>query len=308
MGELFHQIDHSLEEFIRAQKMFFVGTAPLNATGHVNVSPKGLDTLRVLDPQTMAYLDYVGSGAETIAHLRENGRIVLMLCAFQGPPRIVRFHGRGSVFEPPDQEFIRLRGLFPAEPAGRAIVRISIGRIADSCGYGVPLYAFEGNRSQLSDWAARKGPRGLHDYQVKKNRVSIDGLQALRGPETHPSTKPDQPAGSDPLQCSFCRKFQSEVRKLIAGPAVMICDECVAVCVDILAAEVPQAAPKDAVEGQRWRANAAKLSGEADSDSCSLCGKSTFIREMLPIESRGSLCGECADAIEDALDHGRPAS
>jgi hypothetical protein len=184
MGKRFDRIDQSLEEFIRTQKMFFVATAPLNATGHINVSPKGLDTLRVLDSQTVAYLDYVGSGAETIAHLRENGRIVLMLCAFQGAPRIVRFHGRGSVFEPKDEEFIRLRGLFPAEPAARAIVHISIDRIADSCGYGVPLYAFEGNRSQLSDWAARKGPRGLHEYQVLKNRISIDGLQALQWPET----------------------------------------------------------------------------------------------------------------------------
>jgi hypothetical protein len=140
----------------------------------------------------MAYLDYVGSGAETIAHLRENGRIVLMLCGFQGAPRIVRFHGRGSVFEPPDREFKRLRGLFPAEPAGRAIVHISVERIADSCGYGVPLYAFEGNRSQLPEWAARKGPQGLHEYQVLKNRISIDGLQALLGPET---TEPNKPAG-----------------------------------------------------------------------------------------------------------------
>jgi pyridoxamine 5'-phosphate oxidase-like protein len=184
MGTLFDRIDTSLETFIRAQQMFFVATAPLNASGHINVSPKGLDTLRVLDSQTLAYLDYVGSGAETIAHLKENERIVLMLCAFQGAPRIVRFHGRGSVFEPQDQEFNSLRGLFPAEPAGRAIIRMSIGRIADSCGFGVPLYAFEGHRSQLPAWAARKGPQGLHEYQEQKNRVSIDGLPALRWPET----------------------------------------------------------------------------------------------------------------------------
>ena len=182
MGKLFDHIDQSLQEFIRAQKMFFVATAPLDATGHINLSPKGLDTLRVLDPQTMAYLDYVGSGAETLAHLRENGRIVLMLCAFEGAPRIVRFHGHGSVFEPQDPEFDRLRGLFPAQPAARAIVHLSIDRIADSCGFGVPLYAFEGNRSQLPDWVARKGPQGLHEYQAEKNRTSIDGLRALRWP------------------------------------------------------------------------------------------------------------------------------
>jgi len=144
MGKVYDQIDAGLEEFIRTQQMFFVATAPLAATDHINLSPKGLDSLRVLGPRTVAYLDYVGSGAETIAHLRENERIVVMLCAFQGAPRIVRLPGRGEVLEPQDQEFIRLRALFPREPAGRAIVRISIGRIADSCGYGVPLYAFEG--------------------------------------------------------------------------------------------------------------------------------------------------------------------
>ena len=184
MGKVFDHIDQRLEEFIRAQRMFFVATAPLDAGGHVNVSPKGLDTLRVLDPQTIAYLDHVGSGAETIAHLRENGRIVLMLCAFQGAPRILRCYGRGTVIEPQDQEFNRLRSLFSAEPAGRSIIHIAIDRIADSCGFGVPLFAFEEHRSQIPDWAARKGPEGLREYQVQKNRKSIDGLQALRWPET----------------------------------------------------------------------------------------------------------------------------
>jgi hypothetical protein len=155
----------------------------LEATGHVNLSPKGLDTLRVLDPHTLAYLDYVGSGAETIAHLRENGRIVVMVCAFAGAPRIVRFHGRGEVFEPHDGTFHRLRGLFAPEPPARAIVRIAIRRIADSCGFGVPLLAFQGNRTQLGDWAARKGEEGLVQYQEEKNSVSIDGLPALRWPE-----------------------------------------------------------------------------------------------------------------------------
>ena len=180
MGKIYEQIDSTLETFIRAQHMFFVATAPLTANGHVNVSPKGLDTLRVLDPHTLAYLDYVGSGAETIAHLRENGRIVVMMCAFQGPPLIVRFHGRGEVLEPQDQEYQRLRGLFPAEPSGRAIIRIAIERISDSCGFGVPIQAFEKDRSQLPGWAARKGEQGLTEYQKEKNRSSIDGLPALR--------------------------------------------------------------------------------------------------------------------------------
>ena len=181
MGKIYEHIDQVLEAFIAAQQMFFVATAPLTASGHVNLSPKGLDTLRVLGPHTMAYLDYVGSGAETIAHLKENGRIVVMLCAFQGAPRIVRFHGRGDVLEPHDHEFNHLRASFPAEPAGRAIVRISIDRISDSCGYGVPLYGFEAHRSQLPAWAARKGTRGLIEYEEANNRVSIDGLPALRG-------------------------------------------------------------------------------------------------------------------------------
>jgi hypothetical protein len=183
MGKVYAEIDAALQGFIRAQHLFFVATAPLSAAAHINVSPKGLDTLRVIGPLTVAYLDYVGSGAETIAHLRENGRIVLMLCAFHGPPRIVRFHGRGEVLEPQDQGFEELRGLFPSGPAGRALIRISIDRIADSCGFGVPLYAFEGQRSQLPDWAERKGEDGILEYQQDKNRVSIDGLPALRWPE-----------------------------------------------------------------------------------------------------------------------------
>ena len=180
MGEIYEGIDAALERFIKAQQMFFVATAPLAADGHVNLSPKGLDTLRVLDPRTLAYLDYVGSGAETIAHLRENGRIVMMFCAFQGPPRIVRFHGRGEVLEPQDADFERLRPLFPAEPPGRTIVRVAVDRIAESCGYGVPRFGFEGQRTQLPAWSAHKGEQGLLEYQEKKNRVSIDGLPALR--------------------------------------------------------------------------------------------------------------------------------
>lgn len=183
MSKTYDRIDAALERFITAQRVFFVATAPLDANGHVNVSPKGLDSLRVLDAHTIAYLDYVGSGAETIAHLRENGRIVVMLCAFQGAPRTVRLHGRGEVLEPNDPDFRALRSRFPAEPAARAVIRIRVTRISDSCGYGVPLYAFERQRSQLADWASRKGEQGLADYQETKNRTSIDGLPALRWPD-----------------------------------------------------------------------------------------------------------------------------
>ena len=127
MSKTYDRIDAALERFITAQRVFFVATAPLDANGHVNVSPKGLDSLRVLDADTIAYLDYVGSGAETIAHLRENGRIVVMLCAFQGAPRIVRLHGRGEVLKPNDPDFRALRSRFPAEPAARAAPAFRIG-------------------------------------------------------------------------------------------------------------------------------------------------------------------------------------
>jgi Pyridoxamine 5'-phosphate oxidase len=179
MGKVYADIDTSLRSFIEAQHVFFVATAPLDRSGHVNVSPKGLDTLRVIGPHTVAYLDYVGSGAETIAHLRENGRIVIMLCAFAGPPKIVRLHGRGEAFEPQDSEYGQLRGLFPEFPSGRTVIRIAVDRISDSCGYGVPGYAYEGERTQLPNWAERKGSQGLADYQKEKNRMSVDNLPAL---------------------------------------------------------------------------------------------------------------------------------
>jgi len=179
MGKVYEEIDAGLRAFIEAQQMFFVATAPIDGAGHVNLSPKGLDALRVLTPRSFAYLDYVGSGAETIAHLKENGRIVLMFCAFQGPPKIVRFHGRGEVLEPMHPEYLRLRPMFPAVPSGRAIIIVSIHRISDSCGFGVPLYLYERQRSQLPDWAARKGEDGLRAYQAEKNRRSIDDLPAV---------------------------------------------------------------------------------------------------------------------------------
>jgi hypothetical protein len=128
MGKVYAEIDVNLRSFIEAQHVFFVSTAPLDKSGHVNVSPKGLDTLRVIGPQTVAYLDYVGSGAETIAHLRENGRIVIMLCAFEGPPKILRLHCKGEVFEPQDPEYRQLRGLFRrSHPVGRLSASRFIG-------------------------------------------------------------------------------------------------------------------------------------------------------------------------------------
>jgi hypothetical protein len=196
VGKVFDGIDQRLEAWIGAQSMFFVGSAPLDPDGHVNISPKGqIDALRVLDPHTVAYLDYVGSGAETIAHVRENSRIVIMFCAFAGPPRIVRLHGRGRVVPASDQEFDRLieRCAF-AEPgtpeARRAIVVVEIERVADSCGYGVPLMRYEGSRPHMELWAAKKvrigGPDALLDYQRQKNSESIDGLPAVDLPVVVP--------------------------------------------------------------------------------------------------------------------------
>jgi hypothetical protein len=178
MGKTYDEIDGRLRAFIEAQQMFFVATAP-DVAGHVNLSPKGLDTLRIVDPNTLIYLDYVGSGAETIAHLGQNRRITIMFCAFDGAPNILRIYGQGEALEPGDPGFERLRGMFPASPA-RAIIRISIERISDSCGFGVPRYSYEGQRDQLIVWADRKGEDGLRQYQRDKNATSIYGLPALK--------------------------------------------------------------------------------------------------------------------------------
>jgi hypothetical protein len=181
MGDTYPSIDGQLEAFLTAQHVFFVGTAPLAADGHVNLSPKGLDTFRVVDPYTVAYLDLTGSGIETVAHLRENGRIVFCFCAFEGPPRIVRLHGRGEVLEPTAPDFATLRPLFPAELDGvRSIIRVELRRIADSCGYAVPLMRWEGDRRQLVAWTAKKGPEGVAGYQATRNRRSLDGLPGLK--------------------------------------------------------------------------------------------------------------------------------
>jgi hypothetical protein len=181
MAKIFDAIDERLAAWIARQRMFFVGTAPSGDAGHVNVSPKGpIETLRLLDEHTVAYLDLVGSGAETIAHLRENGRIVVMLCSFDGPPRIVRLHGRGEVLEAGAIEFPEV-AVLPEQK--RTIIRVDVERIADSCGYGVPLMSYEGERPQSRAWAetklAKGGPAALDEYMAEKNAVSIDGLPAL---------------------------------------------------------------------------------------------------------------------------------
>jgi hypothetical protein len=168
MGKVHEHIDAKLAEWIGRQSLFFVATAPSEG-GHVNVSPKGpIGTFRILDELTVEYDDHVGSGAETIAHLRDNGRICVMFCAFDGPPRIVRLHGRGEV----------LAGDDPGDGI-RGAIRVHVDRVSDSCGYGVPLMEYVGERPQREAWLAKQGAEGLREYVAEKNAVSIDGLPAL---------------------------------------------------------------------------------------------------------------------------------
>lgn len=172
-------IDGALAAWLQGQHIFFVATAPLSEAGHVNCSPKGGDSFRVLGPMEVAYLDYTGSGAETAAHLRENGRIVLMFCAFDGKPDVVRLHGHGQVLTKDDEGFAALAAFFPVNPGTRAVVRISVSRVSTSCGFSVPLMDFCAHGDTLDRWAAAKGPEGLDEYRAQKNARSIDGLAAL---------------------------------------------------------------------------------------------------------------------------------
>lgn len=176
-------IDDKLAAFLTSQPVFFVATAPLSAEGHVNCSPKGNDgAFVVLDESHVAYQDLTGSGVETISHLGENGRIVLMFCALSGPPRIVRLHGRGRAILPGDEELTAMAGRFPAAPGRRAFVVVEVERVSTSCGQAVPIMRFEGHRDDLTRWAERKGPDGLAAYRAEKNASSLDGLPGLPVP------------------------------------------------------------------------------------------------------------------------------
>ncbi|MEE8126428.1 MAG: pyridoxamine 5'-phosphate oxidase family protein [Nitrospirales bacterium] len=182
MGKIFDSITDRLQMWMYEQKMFFVATAPLNETGHVNCSPKGSDSFRVLDKNTVAYQDLTGSGIETISHINENGRIVIMFCAFAGQPKIVRLHGRGEAIFPDHSEYNSLRKLFPVKPGIRSIIRVNVNRICDSCGFGVPLMDFVSDRDTLDRWSSSKSDDELLVYQQERNAVSIDGLSGILTP------------------------------------------------------------------------------------------------------------------------------
>jgi hypothetical protein len=180
MGKTFDAITTDLKLWLEEQHVFFVATAPLSSEGHVNCSPKGGDTFRVLGEHEVAYLDLTGSGIETIAHLQENGRIVFLFCAFDGPPKIVRLHGTGAVVYSSDAGFTRLARHFPAHPGARAIIRASITRVSTSCGFQVPLYDFVRERNALADWTKNRSPEELDAYRRQKNGASIDGIRGYQ--------------------------------------------------------------------------------------------------------------------------------
>lgn len=197
MATVYPELDDRLARFITSQPVFFVATAPDAGTdggeGHVNVSPKGYrDTFAVIDPTTVAYLDLTGSGAETIAHLRQNGRITIMFCSFDRTPKILRLYGHGSVIVPSDPGWAEWSARFPDGADGdqtgtgrgnqRAIIVVRVHRIADSCGYAVPVMDLVAERDVLTRWSERRSPEQLAAYRAEHNTVSIDGLPALAGP------------------------------------------------------------------------------------------------------------------------------
>jgi hypothetical protein len=179
MSKQHENIDSELAGWIARQRLFFVATAPLSTNAHLNLSPKGGDSFRVLGPMEVAYQEYTGSGAETAAHLRENGRIIVMFCAFDGPPRILRLHGRGEVITSAHPRFAELSPHFPPHPGMRSIIHVQVTRVSTSCGFSVPFFDFRAPRETLDEWAAARTPEQLAAYRSAKNQVSIDGLPAF---------------------------------------------------------------------------------------------------------------------------------
>lgn len=173
MGQRYDELSQEWMQFIWKQQMFFVATAP--ADGHVNLSPKGFDALRVLNARSVAWLNVTGSGNETAAHVLENGRMTIMFCAFEGKPVILRLYGRARVVHPRDAEWDDLFARFDAIPGARQIFVLEIELVQTSCGMGVPLYDYRGQRAQLVEWAEKKGPEGIAEYWERKNQLSLDG-------------------------------------------------------------------------------------------------------------------------------------
>lgn len=173
MGKRFDAIGPEHRSFIEAQKMFFVATAAPD--GRVNMSPKGHDTLRVIDENRVVWLNLTGSGNETAAHLRESPRITLMFCAFEGPPNILRLYGQARALHPRDDAWAQWAGLFPDYTGARQIIDVRVELVQSSCGFAVPLYEYVGDRDTLSRWAEKKGRQGVEDYWTDRNRLSLDG-------------------------------------------------------------------------------------------------------------------------------------
>jgi len=176
MGKFFDALLDTHQTFIRKQKIYFTASAPLSADGHVNLSPKGMDSFRILSSNKVAYMDIIGSGNETSAHILENGRITIMFCAFEGPPNILRLYGKGYTVLPGDDEWQQLAPLFELQLATRQIIVADIHKVQTSCGFSVPYYEYTGERDHAQKWAAKKGADGLELYKSEKNRVSMDGL------------------------------------------------------------------------------------------------------------------------------------
>jgi Pyridoxamine 5'-phosphate oxidase len=179
MGKNYTGLSQELIKWIESQVIFFVATAPLMADGHVNCSPKGLDTFRVIDEDTVIYQDLTGSGVETIAHIRENGRITIMFCAFEGPPKIVRLYGQARVIFAEDPNFEFYQKLFYPRMGVRAYILVDVLRISDSCGYAVPIMQFKSDREIMDKWCINKGEPALQEYRKLKNAKSIDYLDGF---------------------------------------------------------------------------------------------------------------------------------
>ena len=183
MSAVHERIDGKIRAFIEAQKVFFVATAPLSAGGSVNLSPKGYDCFRILDDHTVAYLDLGGSGIETMAHIRENGRVALMFMAMDGAPNIVRLHGHGEVTGFDDPGFAALMALFPGFVRARNVVKVHVTRVSDSCGWGIPHFEYKGDREQLRRWVENRDDADWRERRYASNAFSIDGLPGLTRPE-----------------------------------------------------------------------------------------------------------------------------